>query len=101
MNDILVARKLSASSAKNFIKNVPGLVVTLTWTRQISRRIAVFLIKELILLCTSTKRGRSLVFEALPEQLVLANHPEEKYIVSTNDQIIGQKIYTRGSFDFQ
>jgi FkbM family methyltransferase len=101
MNNIMVQRKKSATFAINFFKKVPGLVFTLAWTSSISRKAVVFIVKEIVLLFTSTKRGRSLVFEALTDQLVLANHPAEKYIVSTNDQIIGQKIYTRGSFDFQ
>lgn len=101
MTKSILSRKKSSTSIKRVFKRVPGLVHAITWARIARRRTALLLTKKAILWCMSTQERRAFVFEALPEQFIFANNPTEKYIVSTKDQIIGKKLYTRGSFDFQ
>lgn len=50
---------------------------------------------------SNRNRSRRLIqFEALPQRFAYAEHSRESYFVSTDDEVIGQRLYARGDFDF-
>ncbi len=44
---------------------------------------------------------RSLLFDALPGRLTVAEHARESYLVRTQDNVIGKILYFRGDFDYR
>lgn len=76
------------------------MVATVSFLRALLRRSKLTLIARALVWGRATRARRLLVFEALPGQLVLAEHLQESYVVNTADRVIGRSLYVGGQFDF-
>lgn len=88
-------------SAKDLFKRIPGVIAAARYLRALWRWVRINLISRALVWGSATRERRLLVFEALTERLVLAQHPQESYVVNTSDRVIGRSLYARGEFDFQ
>ena len=96
--------KLAASDGqglRNRLKRIPGLVATVRHLRALRRRGKIALIARALAWGRATRARRLLVFEALPDGLALAQHPQESYLLNTADRVIGRSLYVGGQFDFR
>lgn len=87
-------------SVKARLKLIPGLTTGVRLLRAVWRRSKIALISRAIAWGGSASSRRRLVFDALPDGLVLAVHAQESYIVHASDQVIGKGLYAVGQFDF-
>jgi FkbM family methyltransferase len=91
----------AATHARAILKRVPGSVAAVRNLRTLKQKTLIGAISRILKWLMRTPGQRMLVFDALPDQLVLAGHARESYIVHTSDRIIGRSLYWRGDFDFQ
>lgn len=89
------------ASAKATLKRIPGLVVGVRQIRSVWRSSLIAMFARAINWSAKTRARRALVFEALRDQLALAVHPQESYVVNTSDKVIGARLFDRGDFDLQ
>jgi|SaaInlV_120m_DNA_3_1039746.scaffolds.fasta_scaffold00273_16 FkbM family methyltransferase len=82
-------------------KRIPGLIRIVRHMRALLHTWVIAVITRAMVWGTKRRAGRLLVFEALPERLALALHPQESYVVNASDKVIGRSIYVNGQFDFQ
>lgn len=87
----------SSASVKARLKHIPGLITGVRHLRAVWRRGKIALITRAL---AWGRARRLLVFESLPDQLVLAVHPMESYVLHASDRVIGRSLYVRGQFDF-
>ena len=85
---------------RNRLKRIPGLVATVRHLRALWRRGKIALIARARAWGRATYARRLLVFESLPDQLVLAVHPQESYVLHASDRVVGRSLYVGGQFDF-
>ena len=91
----------SLVTMKARLKRIPGLVLGVRLLSILWRRSKIAVTTRAIGWGTATSARRVIVFEALPNRLVLAVHPQESYVVNGSDRVIGRSLYASGQFDFQ
>lgn len=81
---------------RNRLKRIPGLVAGVRHLRALWRRGKIALIARALAWGRATYARRLLVFESLPDQLVLAVHPQESYVLHASDRVVGRSLYVGG-----
>jgi FkbM family methyltransferase len=84
---------------KGFLKTIPGAVPAVNSIRKLVKRTLVWANKMLEALASASPEWRDAQFDAKGHGLVLTNHREENYVVSSRDKVIGKILHCRGDFE--
>lgn len=88
------------SHARNFFKEIPGLIGLIRFLRSLDKKVKLTLISRAITWANASPSRRALIYEKLLDDITLADHKNESYVIKIGDKFIGRSLYSCGEFDF-
>lgn len=88
------------SSARNLFKSIPGLTGAIRRLHKLDKKLKTTFISKVLAWSRASPTRRAITYDGILDELTLAYHENESYVIRTRDRYIGRGLYSRGEFDF-